>query len=152
MSPSSCPCGSAQAYAQCCGPLHRGAAAQTAEALMRSRYSAFVLGLSDYLLSTWHAETRPAHLDLTADDTVWLGLQILATHQGEPGDSRGEVEFVARFQGGQLHERSRFLNEGGQWFYVDGEIRPPVAETKVGRNAPCPCGSGRKFKRCCGQR
>lgn len=118
---------------------------------MRSRYSAFVLMLADYLLATWHSSTRPPTLNLDADETEWRGLQILDTRQGQPGDNHGEVEFVAHFEGGQLHERSRFVHEGGRWFYVDGDILPPAAEHKVGRNAPCPCGSGKKYKRCCGK-
>ncbi len=137
-----CPCGSGQALHDCCGRYHGGEAAPTAEALMRSRYSAFVLRLSDYLLDTWHASTRPLNLDISSDDTPWLRLLIIAT-EGE------HVEFAAFYSGGQLHERSRFLREEGRWYYLDGEILPPIAE-KAGRNAPCPCGSGKKFKRCCG--
>lgn len=124
--------------------------AATAEALMRSRFSAFVLKNADYLVATWHPSTRPVALDLSSDTTVWQHLKIIACDEGRECDSRGEVEFAAYFEGGQLHERSRFLREEGRWYYVDGEILPPLTEAKVGRNASCPCGSGRKFKRCCG--
>ncbi len=109
---------------------------------MRSRYSAYVLKLSDYLLDTWHASTRPLNLDISSDDTPWLRLLIIATESEH-------VEFAAFYRGGQLHEKSRFVNEEGRWYYLDGEVLPPIEE-KVGRNAPCPCGSGKKFKRCCG--
>lgn len=138
-----CPCGSRQSYADCCGRFHDGAEfAPDAETLMRSRYCAYVLKLSSYLHATWHPSTRPATLDISSDGTVWLGLKIL-------GSGEGWVEFVARFQGGQLQERSRFVNEAGQWLYLEGEILPPLPAPKPGRNDPCPCGSGRKYKKCC---
>ena len=124
--------------------------AVSAEALMRSRYSAYVMKNTGYISATWHASTRPAGLDLTTDDTPWQRLAILATQGGGAGDHTGYVEFAAWFAGGQLHERSRFVKEDGCWLYVDGDLLPPVAEAKAGRNAPCPCGSGKKFKKCCG--
>lgn len=91
---------------------------------MRSRYSAYVLGLEDYLLASWHASTRPATLDLQGDAPAkWLGLAIKAASQ--QGDT-GEVEFVARYKVGgrayRLHERSRFVHEDGRWFYIDGDM------------------------------
>jgi SEC-C motif-containing protein len=149
--PQRCPCGSGKPYADCCAPLHRGErGAATAEVLMRSRYSAYVLKNSDYLSATWHPSTRPASLDLSGDDTPWQRLSIIATEQGAENDETGYVEFAADYAGGQLHERSRFVKEEGGWLYLDGEILPPLVPAKVGRNEPCPCGSGRKFKRCCG--
>jgi len=78
-------------------------------------------------------------------------LLIIAREKGESSDSEGVVEFAADYQGGQLHERSRFLKEEGKWFYLNGDILPPVTAAKVGRNDPCPCGSGKKFKKCCGR-
>lgn len=117
---------------------------------MRSRYSAYVLKLSPYLLTTWHPSTRPATLDISSDETTWLGLDILGYGEDEERGSEGWVEFVARFQGGQLHERSRFVTEAGEWRYLEGEILPPHPVAKPGRNDPCPCGSGRKYKKCCG--
>jgi SEC-C motif-containing protein len=117
---------------------------------MRSRYSAYVLKNSAYLRDTWHPSTRPQELELGHDDTPWLRLQIIATDKGRAGESEGEVEFAAFYRGGQLHERSRFVCEGGRWFYLDGEMLPPLKEERPGRNAPCPCGSGKKYKRCCG--
>jgi SEC-C motif-containing protein len=120
---------------------------------MRSRYTAFVLGDSAYLLASWHPSTRPAELDLGGDDTDWQGLTILNSEAGMPGDAKGVVEFAARYcrQGREwvLHERSRFLFETGKWFYLDGDIQPDKPP-RTGRNVPCTCGSGRKFKRCCG--
>ena len=115
----SCPCGSPKSYAECCGPLHGGGDAVTAEALMRSRYSAYALGDKDYLLRTWAESTRPTAL--AAASPRWLGLKVVRYR--EHGDE-AEVEFVARFrQGGKvqlLHETSRFVREGGRWFYIDG--------------------------------
>ncbi len=110
-------------FSACCGRyLDPIAAAPDAEALMRSRYSAFVLGRGDYLLATWHASTRPADLMLEPA-AKWLGLQV-RSHQVLDAD-HAEVEFVARCREAgratRLHERSRFVREQGQWFYVDGE-------------------------------
>ena len=94
---------------------------------MRSRYSAYVLGLEPYLLATWHPDTRPEQLDLQTDHTVWLGLKIRRTAQGGPGDGRGEVGFVASYRVGceihQLQEDSRFVRLGGNWVYLDGAGR-----------------------------
>ena len=119
-----CPCGSGRAYAGCCGPLHAGTAAADAEALMRSRYSAYVMGLADYLQATWHATTRPIEFDL-AGAPKWLGLAILR-HQHTAPD-HAVVEFVARYKAGgragRLHEASRFVREGGRWYYLDGEMK-----------------------------
>lgn len=123
-----CPCESAKRYGQCCAPLHRGAAAQNPEALMRSRYSAFVLGLKAYLLATWHPRTRPKRADFDPGDprTRWLGLRILKAETA--GADEGIVEFVARYRvGGQsavrLHETSRFVREDGVWYYIDGVFK-----------------------------
>ena len=120
-----CPCGSGQALAQCCGRWHAGEAAPSAEALMRSRYSAFVLGLTDYLLRSWHPSTRPTELGLESE-RQWLGLRVVATGQQDP--DHATVEFIARSRvGGQsaqrLHELSRFERVEGHWLYVDGDLR-----------------------------
>jgi SEC-C motif domain protein len=108
----------------CCGSLHDGAAtAATAEQLMRSRYSAFVLGDAGYLLRTWHPSTRPRTLELD-DDVRWTGLDVLATTGGSLLAAEGTVEFRAAYVRGRVagaqHENSRFVREGGQWFYLDG--------------------------------
>ncbi|BBX42953.1 YchJ family protein [Mycobacterium simiae] len=117
-----CPCGSGVGYRGCCGPLHRGETAPSAEALMRSRYSAFAYGDADYLFRTWHPRTRPA--DVAVDSGItWLGLEVIDTLGGGPDDDSAEVEFVARFQSGgrtgRLHERSRFARRAGRWLYLD---------------------------------
>ncbi len=122
-----CPCGSGKRYAVCCGALHGGVRpARTAEALMRSRYSAYVLGLEAYLLDTWHPDTRPDALDLSQDRTRWLGLQIHSTVAGGPDDASGQVRFTARYrldgQDHRLDELSTFVRVNGRWVYVDGEI------------------------------
>jgi SEC-C motif-containing protein len=121
-----CPCGSGQGYAQCCGRYIEGAeVAPTAEALMRSRYSAYTLLREDYLLATWHASTRPAQFGLAEEAAAkWLGLEIKRGEQQDAGHA--VVEFVARYKiAGRAHrmrEVSRFVREGGRWFYVDGDI------------------------------
>src|SRR3989338_1791125 len=123
MTAKPCPCGAAD-YATCCGRYHGGASAPDAESLMRSRYSAYVLGLEAYLLATWHHTTRPAALDLAADNAKWLGLEV-KKHTPESAD-RATVEFVARYKisgrAHRLHEISRFTREEGRGFYVDGEF------------------------------
>ncbi|WP_081616557.1 YchJ family protein [Thioalkalivibrio sp. ALJ3] len=121
-----CACGSGLDRTACCGRYLDGTAvAPTAEALMRSRYAAFVEGREDYLLVTWATATRPESLSLEPDQR-WLGLTIRATEAGGPEDREGWVEFVARSrvrgQGVRLHERSHFCREDGHWVYVDGEF------------------------------
>ena len=122
-----CPCGSGQVLAACCGRFHGGLPAPTAEALMRSRYSAYVLALEPYLLGSWHPSTRPASLELQADSgqTKWLGLKVIRSQSLD--DDRAVVEFVARYRIGggsavRMHETSRFVREEGRWYYIDGEV------------------------------
>ena len=124
----SCPCGLPATYAECCGRYHAGEAAPTAEALMRSRYSAFAQGLSDYLRATWHPSTRPAELDVTTPpQPKWIDLKILAS-QSQDAD-HASVHFIARYRVGgraeRLEEVSRFVREDGRWYYVDGTLREP---------------------------
>ena len=121
---TACPCGTAGPYAECCGRFHAGALhllAPTAEALMRSRYSAYTLQLDDYLLATWHPSTRPTAPFHHESGLRWLGLQVLR-HVVTDAD-HAQVEFVARSKlGGRAHrlrELSRFVREGGRWFYLD---------------------------------
>ncbi|WP_345616813.1 YchJ family protein [Streptomyces ziwulingensis] len=122
MSARTCPCGVSEPYEACCGRFHTGAvAAPTAEALMRSRYSAFVRRDAAYLLRTWHPRTRPATLDLDAG-TRWAGLEILDTTGGSAFHTTGTVTFRASYRGGSLHERSRFERVDGAWVYIDGEF------------------------------
>lgn len=119
---------------------------------MRSRFTAYTRGDVDYLLVSWHPRTRPARLKLV-DQPVWERLEILSTQAGAVGDSNGQVEFAAHYRSaervGCLREISRFTAVQGRWFYLDG-IQPDMAN-KTGRNETCPCGSGKKFKRCCGR-
>ena len=124
-----CPCGNPVGYTECCGPLHDGATvAASAEQLMRSRYSAYVLRREDYLLASWHADTRPASLRLAAQQPApsWLGLEIRRHETVD--DDHATVEFVARYRlgGGRAqrqHETSRFVREYGCWYYLDGELK-----------------------------
>lgn len=130
---------------------------------MRSRYSAYVVEAIDYLGDTLHPEHRSDwDRDATArwaSNSKWLGLEIRAVENGGENDQEGIVEFVAQFSEGGVekvhHERSRFLRRGGLWYYVDGQMPRPVTQRhekpKVGRNDPCPCGSGKKYKKCCGR-
>lgn len=125
---TACPCGSLLAYDACCGRWHAGVAAPTAEALMRSRYSAYVLGLEPYLLATWHMSTRPPALDLSAEATTrWLGLDVKRHEPTGSADAKATaiVEFVARHKIGgrahRLHEISRFVRENNRWYYLDGD-------------------------------
>ncbi|MEU1871372.1 SEC-C motif-containing protein [Streptomyces ambofaciens] len=117
-----CPCGRSEPYERCCGRYHAGtAAAPTAEALMRSRYSAFVRLDAGYLRRTWHPRTRPARLDLDPG-MRWTGLEILDTADGSAFHTTGTVTFRASYRGGSLRERSRFERVDGAWAYVDGEF------------------------------
>ena len=127
-----CPCGHALPYARCCGRWHAGEAAPSAEALMRSRYTAYTLGLEDYLLRTWHPDTRPTILNLQQDQAVkWLGLTIvrhglLPKQAADILSDEAEVEFIARYKvqgkAEKLHELSRFVRQTGHWLYLDGQF------------------------------
>ena len=156
---ASCPCSSGRNFAQCCAPyLSGGVLPLTAETLMRSRYSAYATGNVDYLRETLLPGTREdfdrdAALKW-AESSEWTGLDIRWTEAGGPSDETGAVEFVARFtrdgQASLHHETSRFEKRDGRWYFVDGisGSRPRIAP-KVGRNDPCICGSGKKYKKCC---
>lgn len=120
-----CPCGSGETYELCCGPLHSGErTAATAEQLMRSRFSAFAVGDTEYLLATWHPSTRPRRLEL-APGQRWTRLDVLATTGGSPFHDTGTVEFRAHYRNegkaGSMHERSTFTREDGRWRYVRAE-------------------------------
>ncbi|MDR3342372.1 MAG: YchJ family protein [Treponema sp.] len=180
-----CPCGSGLAYSECCEPYITGAQKPlTAEALMRSRYTAYTEHVIDYIIATCTAEdaqktggaaktgdtdrlkgnqeqaSRAIDVKQTRDwseKSRWLGLKILSVTQGGPTDIEGTVEFEASYEREGLrdihHERARFKKQDGQWLYDDGDIVPHTivrASPKVGRNVPCPCGSGKKYKHCCG--
>ena len=159
-----CPCGSTQEYADCCEPFIKGKkTAPTAEALMRSRYAAYVVGEIEYLGQTLNEKGREDFdFDATSEwsrDTNWKELEIVSVEDGGKNDDSGVVEFIARYEmEDQLlehHERATFTRNNGQWVFVDGRVigRDPYRrETpKIGRNDPCPCGSGKKYKKCCGR-
>jgi SEC-C motif-containing protein len=158
---SNCPCGSDKVLDACCGIYINGETAPTAEKLMRSRYTAYVLGEGEYLSKTLSANQR-ADFDIdefnaNAEDTKWLGLDIRKVADGGEKDQVGTVEFVATYRNGKEkvghHELARFTREDGRWVFSDcimNPKEPPRVSQKVGRNEPCPCGSGKKFKKCCG--
>lgn len=156
-----CPCGSGRSLDECCGPIIAGAPAPTAEALMRSRYSAFAIGKLDHLENTNASDVEDdfdrEHAETMAAEVTWSGLDIVAVSGGGESDETGRVEFRAYFNrlGQDLfhHEAASFRRENGRWVYADGEVNPkqtPRRVVKVERNAPCPCGSGKKYKKCCG--
>lgn len=124
--PRRCPCCSGLTFDECCRPVIDGSRpAPTAEALMRSRFSAFAVGDRTHLLASWHPDTRPAELELD-DDLRWYRLDIESVSAGTPFDSTGEVTFTAYHRGpsgpGTLHERSRFERVSGRWYYLDGRV------------------------------
>ena len=157
-----CPCGSNSAYTSCCEPLIHGArAASTAEQLMRYRYSAYVKKELGYLLSSLHPEHRSDYDERSSrawsESAEWHGIRIVKTAGGEADDTEGQVEFVVSYTEKGLkqehHELSSFKKENGTWFFTTGKTMPkPAARAlpKIGRNDPCSCGSGKKFKKCCG--
>ena len=159
---SDCPCLSGKSYEECCEPYIKGVtSAPTAESMMRARYSAYVNTEMDYILETTHPEQR-ADYDAAAarewaENSDWLGLEIFETKNGQASDEEGSVEFMAHFIQNEErmvhHERAIFKKQDDKWFFFDGEAVAPetfVRETpKVGRNEPCPCGSGKKYKKCC---
>lgn len=119
-----CSCGSGETYDACCGPVVRNERwADTAEELMRSRYTAYVLDDVDHLFRTWHPATRPDDLESLAH-VEWTGLEIVEVVDGGPADEEGVVEFRASHRGGVLHERSRFVRRAGRWVYLDGVTTP----------------------------
>ena len=148
-----CPCQlkiqSPKPYSDCCEPLHKGQAALKPEELMRSRFSGFVLGLTEYLNKSWHSSTRPDGLSLEADDQ-WLKLEIIKS-------TDSQVHFKAFFKDTDspqgfsvLEELSDFIKEDGHWFYVSGDTQ--IQPVTLARNDVCLCGSGKKYKKCCGSK
>ena len=150
---SACPCKSGQSYENCCAGFHTlQLKPATCEQLMRSRYCAFILQLGEYLFNTYHIDFRG---DLTVEQLSeksldWKNLQIIDT---QTRDKTGFVEFKAWYiNDGQLanhHERSNFVKDHDQWLYCDGTFYPEEKSGKITRNDPCPCASGKKFKKCC---
>ena len=159
---STCPCGSGIDYSTCCEPVISGRTpAPSAEALMRARYSAHAKVEVDFIYDSTHPDHREGYdragTKEWAAESEWHGLQILGTNRGGAGDETGEVEFVARFRDKSgvrnHHERGQFQKVKGRWYFTEGiMVKPqPLSVAKTGRNDPCPCGSGRKYKKCCGQ-
>ncbi|HEY5973710.1 MAG TPA: YchJ family protein [Geobacteraceae bacterium] len=156
-----CPCGSGEPYGDCCEPLISGVRlATTPEQLMRSRYSAYVKTAIDYLYETTHPAHRTGYdhegTRQWAESAQWLGLEVVRSEDG-PAKGVGQVEFVARYlendQEQRHHEVGQFKQEDGAWYFTEGKmVRPqPLRVAKIGRNEPCPCGSGAKYKKCCGK-
>jgi SEC-C motif domain protein len=166
METQSCPCRSGRSFPECCEPYLAGSAVpDTAEKTMRSRYTAYARCDIPYLMATLHPENRQEGDEegarRWAERSEWLGLEIVATDAGGPSDTEGVVEFIARFRDrkGDMHahhEASRFVKENGRWFFREGHGPEQVSvrntSPKVGRNDPCPCGSGKKYKKCCENR
>ena len=159
-----CPCNSGKTYGECCGPILDGLKkAETAETLMRARYSAYVTEHIQFLKTSATAAVQ-AEFDEQASTAWsraarWHGMEIIRTEKGQPGDKTGVVEFRATYTAnGEFcnhHEVSTFVMEPDGWKFEDGELvgEKPILreEPKVGRNDPCPCGSGKKYKKCCGK-
>jgi len=158
-----CPCGSKLQFEDCCGPYLMGDKdPPTAEALMRSRYTAYAMGSIDYLYKSSCAKIQ-REFDADgckkwSESAEWTGMEILRVEGGGESDDKGVVEFIAHYSinGKPVnhHETSEFGRIDGKWKFIDGEIAKmePIRREapKVGRNDPCPCGSGKKYKKCCG--
>jgi SEC-C motif domain protein len=159
---NTCPCGSGRDYAACCEPIITGQQpAETAEQLMRARYSAHVKVATDFIFESTHPDHREGYdhagTRTWAETSEWHGLEILGTTHGGAQDEDGEVEFIARYRDKNglrsHHERGQFKRQGGRWLFTEGIMvkAKPLSVDKIGRNDPCPCGSGRKYKKCCGK-
>ena len=158
-----CPCGSGRSYDECCRLYISGKAkAPTAEALMRSRYTAYVEHEVDYIINTCvlrgKKDIDPKSTRDWSEQSTWLGLKIISTEKGGPLDTEGTVEFQAQYERDGMkemhHETARFKKENNEWLYDDGYVEPHTvvrAGPKTGRNESCPCGSGKKYKHCCGR-
>jgi len=159
---NSCPCGSGATYSDCCEPVINGThPAETAEQLMRARYSAYAKVQMDFIFESTHPDHRKGYdhkgTEEWAESSEWQGLEILESLKGGREDSEGQVEFIARFleKGIQREhqECAQFKRENGNWFFTDGSMvrSKPLVVNKIGRNEPCTCGSGLKYKKCCGK-
>lgn len=159
-----CPCGSGKSYSECCEPIIKGnAKATTAEALMRARYTSYVKQEIDFIINTCEEGDKIAEIDRKATEdwsknSTWHGLKILNTEKGTPSDEEGIVEFEATYTANHLrdvhHETAYFKKINGDWMYSVGNLKTTTVVRegrKIGRNEPCPCGSGKKYKACCGR-
>lgn len=156
---NNCLCGGEAPYSLCCQPFHEyNKKPDTAECLMRSRFTAYAMKNSSYLLDTWVETKRPKDVDFSKEEAKWTKLDIIKTKKGGKKDSKGLVEFKAYYLlEGEEHvmkETSRFQKLSGQWLYLDGlvsSVSKVNQSNNQGKNAPCACGSGKKYKRCCGK-
>lgn len=156
-----CNCGSLKNYEECCGKFISGEVVpKSAEELMKSRYTAYTTQNIDYIMNTHDRatlnEVSRDILEEWSTSSKWLSLQILNCEKGCESDKEGIVEFIAKYElHGAVHshhEKSLFIKDNGKWYYskalpIDMTIKK---ESKAGRNDPCPCGSGKKYKKCCG--
>jgi SEC-C motif domain protein len=157
-----CYCGSNIPFDECCKPIIEGTKqAETAQDLMRSRYSAYVINDAQYLMDSTHFSTKAnfskSQIESWAKESSWQKLEIINTQKGLENDNLGKVEFKAYYKDKKgtshvHHEKSSFKKEEGRWYFVDGYVihTPPPPSVTTDRNAPCVCGSGKKFKKCCG--
>jgi SEC-C motif-containing protein len=161
---NNCPCDSGLTFNKCCEPFHKGKQQPVrAEQLMRARYSAYVVVDTDFIFNTTHPDHRKGYdhegTREWAEKAEWEGLEIVACREGGPEDDKGEVEFIARYREKSLekvhHELAQFEKSDGSWYFTDGKLvtNKPIVRSgpKVGRNDPCSCGSGQKYKKCCGK-
>lgn len=158
---SNCICGNNIPYNDCCLPLLDGfKKAETAEALMRSRYSAYSVKNYDYIINTCSEDNRPTEsaeeLNKASENIEWQKLDVLHTEKGSTEDDEGIVHYIANYTDNGsnfvINEISHFKKIDGVWFYTHGEFpgpKPVKKEAKIGRNDPCICGSGKKYKKCC---
>jgi SEC-C motif-containing protein len=158
-----CPCGSDNALEACCGPYLRGDAhPATAEALMRARYTAYATGEVDFVMSSQKVDGEESDREATeawSRQSTWIGLDVVKVEGGGPLDDEGTVEFVARYshkdQEYAHHEEATFKKTDGRWWFIDGKMKNSTfrrSTPKMKPNEPCPCGSGKKWKKCCGKR
>ncbi len=159
-----CPCGSGKKYSECCEPIIKGTnKASTAEALMRARYTAYVVQDVNFIIHSCEEGDKIAQIDIKATEdwsknSVWHGLNIIRTEKGTESDDEGIVEFTATYTRKGIrdihHETAAFKKVEGNWMYYVGDVKPETVVRegrKIGRNEPCPCGSGKKYKNCCGR-
>ena len=155
-----CPCGSGEPFSSCCNPFILGERTpNTAEQLMRSRYTAYTQAATAYLIETTCPTQRKhiqqENLEHSCKDTDWISLEVLETQKGTATDQTGTVTFIAKARDKKtgfvqtIHECSSFEKKDGAWVYTTGFTPKATKEEKSGRNAPCPCGSGKKYKQCC---